>query len=194
MKIPVMPDKHALAVITLVSWLLAESLGAYMLTSWISSGGHHAPADPAGAVPRWVIFGHAGLAFTGLLAWISFVATGVPQLAWASIGFLAPAIGLGISTVTLWTPYPATQPPDEPRRPQFDGLLGITSDEMLTRALEDEALTTKLVDDLVESMLARPAPALRRPRVRFSPIIPAAHGLLALTTVLFAVLAAVSAR
>src|ERR1700752_5173305 len=72
-KLPVMPDKHALAVITLVSWLLAESLGAYMLTSWISSGGHQAPADLAGAVPRWVIFGHAGLAFTGLLAWISFV-------------------------------------------------------------------------------------------------------------------------
>lgn len=189
-----MPDKHALAITTLVSWLLTESLGAYMLTSWISGGGHRVPAGQPGAVPRWVIFGHAGLAFTGFLAWVSFVATGLPAFAWTSIGFLAPAIGLGISTVTLWTPYPSAQPPDEPRRPQFDGLLGITSDETLTRALDDETLTTKLVDDLVQSMLARPAPTLRRPRVQFSPLIPAGHGLLAMSTILFAVLAAVSAR
>jgi hypothetical protein len=192
-----MPDKHALAIFALVDWLLTESFGAYMLISWIAGGGTRVPAsrpgaDPAGAVPRWVIFGHAGLAFTGLLAWISFVVTGEPALAWASLGLLAPAIGLGISTVTLWTPYPSARPADEPQRPQFDGLLGITSDETLARVLDDEALTTKLVDDLVDSLLTKPAP--RRPRVEFSPLIPAAHGLFALTTILFAVLAAVSAR
>ncbi|HET7015258.1 MAG TPA: hypothetical protein VFI65_15170 [Streptosporangiaceae bacterium] len=189
-----MPDEHALAVFALVDWLLTEAFGAFMLISWIASGGNRARSDRPGTVPRWVIFGHAGLAFAGLVAWISFVVTGDPALAWTSFGLLAPAVGLGISTVTLWTPYPSGQPVDEPRRPQFDGLLGITSDEALTRVLEDEALTTKLIDDLVESMLAKPAPALRRPRVQFSPLIPAAHGLLAMTTILFAVLAAVAAR
>lgn len=189
-----MPDAHTLAVTTLVSWLLTEALGAYMLTAWLADGGASVPPDWPGAVPRWVIFGHAGLAFTGFLAWITFVATGAPAIAWVSIGFLAPAIGLGISTVTLWTPYPSPRPPDEPRRPQFDGLLGIASDEMLARALEDPALTTRLVDDLVAAMLTKPAPTPRRPRVQFSPVIPAAHGLLALSTILFAVLAAVSAR
>jgi len=189
-----MPDEHALAVFTLVDWLLTEAFGAYMLISWIASGGNRAPSGRPGAVPRWVIFGHAGLAFTGLLAWISFLVTGVPALAWTSLGLLAPAIGLGISTVTLWTPYPSAQPADEPRRPQFDGLLGITSDETLARVLEDEALTTNLIDDLVESMLTKPASAPRRPRVQFSPLIPAAHGLLAMCTILFAVLAAVSAH
>jgi hypothetical protein len=187
-----MPDKHALAIFALVDWLLTEAFGAYMLVSWIAKGGIRVPADRPGAVPRWVIFGHAGLAFTGLLAWISFVVTGEPALAWISLGLLAPAIGLGISTVTLWTPYPFALPADEPQRPQFDGLLGITSDEMLARVLDDETLTAKLVDELVDSMLTKPAP--RRPRVEFSPLIPAAHGLLALTTILFAVLAAVSAR
>ncbi len=188
-----MPDKHSLALITLVSWLLTEALGAYMLTSWLAGGGAKVPPDRPGAVPRWVIFGHAGLAFTGFLAWISFVATGAPAVAWASIGVLAPAIGLGISTVTLWTPYPSALPPDEPRRPDCDALLGITSDETLARALEDEALTAKLVDELVEGMLAKPT-TLRRPRVQFSPLVPVAHGVLAMTTILFAVLAAVSAR
>lgn len=183
-----MPDNHALAIFALVDWLLTETFGAYMLISWIAGGGTRVP----GAVPRWLIFGHAGLAFSGLLAWISFVVTGVPALAWASLGLLAPAIGLGISTVTLWTPYPFALPADEPQRPQFDGLLGITSDDMLARVLDDEALTTRLVDDLVDSLLTKPAP--RRPRVAFSPLIPAAHGLLAMSTILFAVLAAVSAR
>lgn len=191
-----MPAEHALAVFTLVDWLLTEAFGAFMLVSWIAGGGHRAPPSEArpGAVPRWVIFGHAGLAFTGLLTWISFVVTGVPALAWTSLGLLAPAIGLGISTVTLWTPYPAAQPPDEPRRPQLDGLLGITSDETLARVLEDEALTTKLIDDLVESMLTKPAGSPSSRRAQFRPLIPAAHGLLALCTILFAVLAAVSAR
>jgi hypothetical protein len=189
-----MPDHHALAVFALVDWLLTEAFGAYMLISWIRAGGNRRQSNRPGAVPRWVIFGHAGLAFTGLLAWISFVVTGVPALAWVSLGLLAPAVGLGISTVTLWTPYPSAQPPDEPQRPQFDGLLGITSDEALARVLEDEALTTKLVDELVETMLTKPDPAVGRPRVQFSPLIPAAHGLLALCTILFAVLAAVSAR
>ncbi len=140
-----------------------------------------------------MIFGHAGLAFTGLLAWISFVVTGEPALAWASLGLLAPAIGLGISTVTLWgllTPPPG--PPTNRSDRNSTACWGITSDETLARVLDDEALTTKLVDDLVDSLLTKPAP--RRPRVEFSPLIPAAHGLFALTTILFAVLAAVSAR
>jgi hypothetical protein len=192
---PGLPPGHSLAVATLVSWLATEAFGAYMLTSWIGSGGTKVKRDAPGAVPRSVIFGHAGLAFTGLVWWICFVVTGDVPLAWLSIAFLAPAIGLGISTVTLWTPYPGRPPPGaEPAWPQYDGMLGITSDEMLTAALEDDALTTKLVDDLVAKVLDQPEPTPRRSRWQLSPLIPAAHGLLAMGTVLFAVLAAVSTR
>jgi hypothetical protein len=185
-----LPDKHPLAIATLVSWLIAESLGAYMLTSWIGSGGHKAASGGPDVVPRPVIFGHATLAFTGLVLWICFVVTGAVALAWVSVAVLAPAIGLGISTVTLWTPYPARRPAAEPSQ-AVSGTLGITSDEMLARALEDEALTTKLVDDLLASVLASPQSALRRPRLEFSPLIPAIHGLLAVSTVALAVLCAV---
>jgi hypothetical protein len=190
---PGLPGEHGLAAATLVSWLIAEVLGAYMLTAWIGSGGASIAKDAPGAVPRPLIFGHAGLAFTGLACWIAFVATGQVILAWLAIAFLAPAIGLGISTVTLWTPYPVRRPVTEPDLLRFDGMLGITTDEMLARALEDEALTTRLVDDLVASVLASPRPALRRPKLRFSPLIPAIHGLLAMSTVALAVLSAVSA-
>jgi hypothetical protein len=187
------PSAHSFALATLVSWLATEALGAYMLTAWIGSGGNRVKRDTPGAVPKPVIFGHAALAFTGLVWWISFVITADVALAWLSIGFLAPAIGLGISTVTLWTPYPAGRPSAGPDRRPYDGMLGITTDEMLVAALEDEALTTKLVDDLVASVLERPEPASRRSKWQLTPLIPAAHGVLAMSTVLFAVLAAVTA-
>jgi hypothetical protein len=186
------PQGHSFAVAALVSWLATEAFGAYMLSSWIGSGGNRVASDAPGAVPRSVIFGHAGLAFTGLIWWISFVVTGDAPLAWLSIGFLAPAIGLGISTLTLWTPYPARRPESEPVGRQYDGMLGITSDELLVAALQDDALTTKLVDELVASVLERPEPAPRRAMWQLSPLIPAAHGVLAMSTVLLAVLAAVS--
>ena len=57
-----------------------------------------------------LVLGHAGLAFAGFTCWVSFLISAVDPLAWLSVGFLAPAIGLGISTVTVWTPYPARRP------------------------------------------------------------------------------------
>jgi len=185
-----------IAFAALISWLIAEGLGAYMLTRWIAGGGaRRARAEPGG-VPRWVIFGHAGLAFTGFVGWISFLAAGSAALAWLAICFLTPAIGLGISIVAVWTPYPARRAgagAGPPAAAQNDGPGGRGPSEMLAQALSDEALTSRLVDDMLASMLAaRPASA-RRPTVRLATLIPAAHGVAAVATFLFAILAAVAA-
>jgi len=191
------PAGHSLAVATLISWLLAELLGAYMLRSWFASGGaRQRRSRPDGVsqpdtISLPVVLGHAGLAFAGFTCWVSFLLSASPALAWLSIGFLAPAIGLGISTVTVWTPYPARRPdPEHPGSPAADQP-GRT-DETLDDALADEALTSKLVDDLLARMLADPAPA-RRPRWQFAPLVPILHGLLAITTFLLAMLAAIAA-
>ena len=236
-------DGRGLAVAALVSWLIAESLGAWMLGRWIASGGpRQQRARPDGVpqpdgVPRSVIFGHAGLALAGFACWVSFVVTGSAVPAWLAIGFLTPAIGLGISTVTVWTPYPArsaaagaqlpaVQRDDGPdgrgpgregpgqdsaaarpcdhgtgsdasgspgHAPGGDVPGGTTADEMLARALADEALTSKLVDDLLARMLARPPSAARRPKLDLAPLIPVAHGILAIATFLLAMLGAVAA-
>jgi hypothetical protein len=65
---------------------------------------------------------------------------------------------------------------------------------MLDRVLANEALTSELVDDLVERMLAEPPPAKPASRGwRLAPVIPVLHGVLALATFLIAVLAAIAA-
>jgi hypothetical protein len=225
------PDNRALAVATLVSWLITEGLGAYMLGSWIASGGPRQQRARPDGLPRPVIFGHAGLALTGFAWWVSYLVTGSAALAWLAIGFLAPAVGLGLSTVTVWTPYPARRAGTGglagPRRDRPDGggpdregaghdpgdrdagsdaaavpaehasrddvPAGMLTDEMLARALSDQALTSELVDDLLASMLAVPQPPARIPRWHLAPLIPAAHGVTALATIMLAVLAAIPA-
>jgi hypothetical protein len=202
---------RGLGTAALVSWLLAESLGAYMLRSWLSSGGRRKAAGStaaggtaAGARPETMslalILGHAGLALAGLVSWVSFLISGLPALAWLAVGLLAPAIGLGISTVTIWTPYPARPPAsgqrsrhDDPDRRAGTPAILVTN-EMLDRVLANEALTSELVDDLVERMLAEPLRAKPARRGwRLAPVIPVLHGVLALATFLLAVLAAIAA-
>jgi hypothetical protein len=196
---------RGLGTAALVSWLLAESLGAYMLRSWLSSGGRRKAGGAEAAGPRQetmslaLILGHAGLALAGLVSWVSFLISGLPALAWLAVGLLAPAIGLGISTVTIWTPYPARQP--VPGKSSLHGDPStragppaiLVTNEMLDRVLANEALTSDLVDDLVERMLAEPPPAKPASRGwRLAPVIPALHGVLAFATFLLAMLAAIA--
>src|SRR6266487_971350 len=190
-------DGGGLAFAALICWLAAESLGAWMLARWIASGGQARAGARPGDVPRLVIFGHAGLAFTGFACWVSFLVTVSVVLAWLAVGVLAPAIGLGISTLTVWTPYPADraaagrQLPAVPAHPPGCGVPGGTvTSEMLARALADEALASKLVEGLLARMLTRHPAAARRPRLDLAPLIPAAHGVLAIVTFLLAMLSA----
>lgn len=185
----------------LVSWLAAELLGLYMLRSWLASRQAGPPSQPPAGLSPALIVGHAGLAFTGLLSWVVFVLTGSAVPAWIAVGLLVPAIGLGISTVTVWTPYPARRPPragpraSAPAPATAAGAVPATlvSNEMLNRALASEALTSKLVDDLVARMLTEPQPAPRGGRWQLAPLIPVLHGVAALVTVLLAMLAAIAA-
>jgi hypothetical protein len=200
-----------LGLAALVSWLLAESLGAYMFRSWLAGGwrqrrgkgqdgGQDDGGQDGGSGP--LIVGHASLALAGFVSWVSFLASGTPAAAWLAIGFLAPAIGLGISTVTVWTPYPVRRPVSRARspgparpdnRPQDTPGILVTN-EMLDRVLASEALTGELVDDLVEKLLAKP---VQPPQVsrgwQLAPVVPMLHGVLAIATFLLAMLAAINA-
>jgi hypothetical protein len=191
-----LPGSRGLAVATLVSWIATEGLGAYMLRSWFASGGMRRRHRDPGGVSLPVMLGHAGLAFTGFVCWLIFVATAAPPAAWLAIGFLGPGIGFGISTVTVWTPYPGQRADDSEwsytsrgMPPEGTG----PSEKTLTATLADESLTSMLVDDTVDRLLDAGEPRPGRRGWNLKPLIPAAHGVLAIATFLLAMLAAVTA-
>jgi hypothetical protein len=178
--------RHALDVATLLSWLATEALGAFMVRSWITRGGIRAsrqrPAQP-GVMSLPILAGHAGLNAAGLVCWIVFLAAAAKPAAWLAIVLMAPAIGLGISTVVIWTPYPGPGHDAPPSK--------VVAETELKRALGDEALTGQLVDELVARSLV-PPPA-RTPGWHLRPLVPAGHGVLAVATFSLAVLSAVAA-
>lgn len=180
-----MAHGHELGLAALASWLLTESLGALMLRNWLASGGARAARaerarDPnAMSVP--VLAGHAGLNLAGFACWLCYVLSGAAVFGWLALGFMAPAIGLGISTIAIWTPYPARRAPAD--RP------GVLHQDHLRRALDDDERSEQLVDDLLRRNLTAPVPPRPNPRA----LIPVGHGVLAIATFLLVVLAVVSA-
>jgi len=145
---------------TLVTWLLTAGLGAYMLSRLISSGGLRQQRATRGGLSPAVLFGHFSLAGTGLAIWACYLATSWVVLAWSAVGLLMPAIGLGISTVTLWTPYPrparaagAGPYPDPGRGGPAGGGPGGPADGWPGRPVTDEVLARALTDDVLASQL-----------------------------------------
>jgi hypothetical protein len=188
---------RALTVSALVCWLLTASIGGFMLTRLVTTGGvRQQRANREGLSPL-VLFWHFSLALSGLALWVVYVITGWPPLAWAAVALLGPVAGLGLSTVTLWTPYPTPGGPGPAggrlAAPSEDMITGRITDATLTRALTDEALASALVEEVLAGVRADPAQRRRRgPKGQLSALVPAAHGMLAIATILLAVLAAVA--
>jgi hypothetical protein len=181
-----MPTGSALDIAALLCWLVTEALGGVMLRGWIRSGGARRARQQSirqEGMSLPVLAGHAGLNLVGLLFWTTFVASGARVLAWIALGFMAPAIGLGISTVTIFTPYPGGRPrPDEPAP--------VVPDAVVKRALDNDALGQLLVDELLDRNLGQPS--ARKVGLSLRPLIPAGHGVLAILTFLLATLAAIA--
>jgi hypothetical protein len=173
-----------------------------MLGTWIVRGGLRRQRATGDRLAPAVVFAHFGLATTGLLLWVSYLATRWAFLGWLAIGLLMLVIGLGISTVTLWTPFPAHRAGGPGTgghaagalaEPAGDALTFAVTDDDLARALTDEVLLGKLVDDVLARAPREPARGAQRPRGLLMTLIPAGHGVAAMATILLAVLAAVSA-
>ena len=175
------------AVAALVAWVLTASIGVYMLRTWVARGGLRRQRATGVGVPPAVVFGHASAALTGLVIWAGFVKTNWEPLAWLGVVLITAAIGLGVCTVTLWTPYPVVVPV-EVRTQEDSGPSGSgVAPEGGVPPREDI-----VTDEMIARLLADPFPARRRSRLRLLPFIPVVHGFGALTTFMLAVLAAIA--
>ena len=93
-------SRAALGWAALVAWLVTVGLGVSMLARWITRSGRSGAQPGRGRGPV-LNFTHLGLALTGLLAWISYLATGITGVAWAGCGLLLAAASLGMSLIFL---------------------------------------------------------------------------------------------
>lgn len=175
-----------MGIATLTAWLLTAGIGGYMLRTWIARGGlRHQRATGVG-VPPMVVFGHAGVALTGLAVWAGYVATRWPALAWLGVGFIGTAITVGICMVTMWTPYPVRVP-----RADYEPARAMTT---VGTDLEHGEQAFTVTDEMIAELLSAPFPGRRRPKIHLLPLIPAGHGLAALATFMLATVTAASGR
>jgi hypothetical protein len=176
-------------IATLLAWLLTAGIGGYMLRTWIARGGLRRQRATGIGAPPLVIFGHAGVAVTGLTIWACFLATSWNPLAWLDVALISGAITLGICMVTMWTPYPIRDPhtQHEPTPASASANAGANAGTETT----EQAFT--VTDEMIATLLSEPFPAHRRPRLRLLPLIPVCHGFAALVTFMLATLTAAGA-
>lgn len=177
---------------TFISWLLTASLGAFMLRTWLARGGLRRERARAGGLPPQLIFGHAGLAIAGLLVWAGYLATGARALAWTAVGMLMVTVGLGLCTVTLWTPYPARRPGERREPAPWDEPVAVVADTAAGAADGSDPLAYQVTDEMIARLLADPFPAARHRPIRPNPavLVPVAHGFAAMATFVLAVVTA----
>ncbi len=210
-----------MAIAALIAWVLTASIGFYMLRTWVTRGGLRRQRATGVGVPPAVVFGHASAALIGLAIWAGFVKTKWDPLAWLGVVMITGAIGLGVCTVTLWTPYPVVVPaeggkgvpgawvspkggpggwvPPEEGEGEGGGAgdagpsgSAASSGGGVPPRTDADAFT--VTDEMIANMLADPFPARRGPRPPLVPLIPVVHGFGALTTFMLATFAAISAR
>ncbi len=168
------PSRAALSLAALAAWLVTVGLGVSMMARWITRTRRHGGQPGHGRRPV-LNFTHFGLALTGLLVWISFLATGVTSLAWAACGLLLPVAGLGMTLVFL---APARSP--------------VTS---LPTALAGPTVPAPVSTAAPVTTAAGARPGDGPPPARRPPaLVVAAHITAASITILLAVLAAISPR
>jgi hypothetical protein len=189
---------------TLISWLVTASLGAFMLRTWLARGGLSRERAKTGGLPPQLIFGHAAAALAGLVSWAAFLASGARPLAWAAVALLMTAVGLGLCTVTLWTPYPAHKPGERRSVSRGDApvrdLAGATGPGAepgaAPAASGPDGLQPayEVTDEMIARFLADPGPAPRHRPIRPNPavLIPIAHGFAAIATFMLAVMSAIT--
>jgi manganese efflux pump family protein len=84
----------------LISWIVTAGGGFVLLATWVSHGGMRQTEGRQIRPP--LILGHFGLAATGLVLWIIYVATDSDVLAWIAFAIIAVVAVLGWTMFAIW--------------------------------------------------------------------------------------------
>jgi|SRR5689334_20959824 hypothetical protein len=156
-------------IAALIAWLVTAVGGFYLLGTWLARGGVRQQEARTSRFPVPVIFGHFLLAAAGLVVWIIYVAVGKTALAWAAFIILLPVALLGFTMFARWIGV-------------YRAAAGATAEPLRSRpaAAGDPRAATVTVE-------AEAVPAERH----LPAAVVVAHGLLAVTTLVLVLLAAI---
>ncbi|HET9500220.1 MAG TPA: hypothetical protein VFO98_08150 [Marmoricola sp.] len=89
----------------LATGIAAALMGGYLLATWIANGGLRRDAHGNRVSSRFgpaLIFGHGGMAATGMAVWVVYLLLSTTVIAWVSLGALVAAAVLGATMFGLW--------------------------------------------------------------------------------------------
>lgn len=90
-------------IAALVTWVAAAFLGAYLLRTWLANRGlGRAESRRRSRFAPGLVFGHGGLAASGLGVWIAYLVVDARELAWTAFAILLAVAGLGTTMFGLW--------------------------------------------------------------------------------------------
>lgn len=90
-----------MSIAALIAWLITAGFGSFMVRKWVSHGG--LPGRGTSHFPAVRVFSHLGLAATGLVIWIIYVATDIGLLAWIAFADLVLVALLGGLLFRRWS-------------------------------------------------------------------------------------------
>jgi hypothetical protein len=85
----------------LISWIVTAGGGFVLLALWVRNGGMR-QSEPGRRIRPPLILSHFGLAATGLVLWIIYVATDSEALAWIAFVILVLVAILGWTMFAIW--------------------------------------------------------------------------------------------
>lgn len=86
----------------LITWIITALGGFGLLAIWLQRGGIKQAGQPGRRIRPPLIFTHMGLAATGLVLWIIYLASSSKALAWIAFVLLLVVASLGFGMLALW--------------------------------------------------------------------------------------------
>ena len=86
----------------LITWVLTAGGGFVLLSIWLARGGMRQQREAGNRIRPPLIFSHFGLAATGLVLWIIYLATDSDALAWIAFAALVVVALLGWTMFAIW--------------------------------------------------------------------------------------------
>ena len=86
----------------LIAWVATAGGGFVLLAIWLSRGGMQQGREPGTKIRPPLILSHLGLAVTGLVLWIIYLANDSDTLAWVAFALLAVVAVLGWTMFAIW--------------------------------------------------------------------------------------------